>query len=555
MTTKRKILTTLTILAFSIAAKAIEIVPYPSVMKVDQEEVRLRSVEPLVSVSKELESEEYRLEVTPDGMIEITAGSERAAVWARHTLDQILLQARKEGRKNLYLPVMLVEDRPAFGYRGAMLDCSRHFWTVKQIKTFIDLISMHKLNVFHWHLTDNNGWRIEIKKYPDLVRIGSTRPSTMLSHHSTPRSERVYDGKEHSGYYSQAQIREIVEYASERGVEIIPEIELPGHSQAALASYPWLGCRGKGYKVMIDFARSYEVMCAGKATTLEFLKNVLDEVCELFPSEYIHIGGDEAPRDRWKECKHCQALMKRNGYDSEAQLQSYLINEVEKHLMSRGKRIIGWDEILEGGVSKTATVMSWRGVRGGINAAKMGNEAILVPQHYFYLDFPQSYSTDGEPMAFRKRPLPLSQSYSFDPYAWLKQSQKKYIKGIQANLWTEYISEFDHLQRMLLPRLAAMAEIAWCGSAATTYPEFVNRMETSMLPLYDEKGFSYAPYAFETASKVINALPLDKDVDLAEMERLIRRHPEEWKKIVELVEAGLLKVGSEGIIFNFPKTK
>jgi len=531
---------------------ALELVPKPARMWQGTQEVRLRSTEPLVEITEGLQSEEYHLEIAEDGRIILKAGSSRAAVWGRHTVEQLLAQARRKG-KSIWLPTLRIEDKPVFPYRGAMLDCSRHFWTVEQIKTVIDVLSMHKLNVFHWHLTDNQGWRIEIKKYPELVRIGSTRPSSQISHHTVPRDERQYDGKEHSGYYTQKQIRDIVKYAQERGVEIIPEIELPGHAQAALASYPWLGCRGQGYEVMTGWSRSYEVMCAGKETTLEFLKNVFDEVCELFPSHYIHIGGDEAPRDRWQKCSHCQALMKRNGYKTEAELQSYLIDEMEKHLMAKGRRIIGWDEILDGGVSKTAVVMSWRGMRGGVAAARQGNDVIYVPRQYFYLDLHQSYSTDGEPMAFHKRPLPLSKTYSFQPYNSLNEEQKKYIKGIQVNLWTEYISEFDHLQRMLLPRLAAMAEVSWCGSAPTAYSDFVDRMDTAVLPLYDRKGFAYAPYAFETASKVINALPLGEDADLAEMERQIRKDPQAWESVLKLIRDGVLEAGSEGFMLNVPK--
>lgn len=531
---------------------ALELVPMPAEMRQGTREVRLRSTEPLVEITDCLQSEEYHLEITEDGQIVLKAGSSKAAVWGRHTVEQLLAQARRKG-KNIWLPTLRIADKPVFPYRGAMLDCSRHFWTVGQIKTFIDVLSMHKLNVFHWHLTDNQGWRIEIKKYPELVRIGSTRPTSQISHHTVPRAERQYDGKEHSGYYSQEQIRDIVKYAQERGVEIIPEIELPGHAQAALASYPWLGCRGQGYEVQTGWSRSYEVMCAGKETTLEFLKNVFDEVCELFPSRYIHIGGDEAPRDRWQKCSHCQALMKRNGYKTEAELQSYLIDEVEKYLMARGKKIIGWDEILEGGVSNSATIMSWRGVRAGINAAKKGNDVIMAPRQYFYLDSPQSYSMDGEPMGFLKRPLPLSKTYSFYPYQDLDVKHQKHLKGIQVNLWTEYISEFDHLQRMLLPRLAAMAEIAWCGSAPASYHDFVDRMEVAILPLYDRKGFAYAPYAFETASKVINALPLGEDTDLAEMERQIRKNPQAWESVPKLVRDGVLESGSEGFMLRIPK--
>ena len=483
---------------------ALELVPKPNQIQILKPEVKIVSTQPVCKISDRLDGEEYLLEITKKGKITILGGSEQAIVWARQTLDQILIQGRCTG-SDIYVPALRISDKPKFGYRGAMLDCSRHFWTVEQIKNLLDIMSLHKLNVFHWHLTDNQGWRLEIKKYPELIDIGSTRPTSLITYHKDPRSEWVFDGLEHKGFYSQEEVKEIVKYASERGIEIIPEIEMPGHSQAALASLPWLGCRGGGYFVQTDYTTSKEVMCAGKETTLEFMKNVLDEVCELFPSKYIHIGGDEAPRDRWKECPHCQKMMKENGYKKEAELQSYLVREVEKYLQTKNRRIIGWDEILEGGVTKTATVMSWRGTKGGIKAAKMGNDVVMTPSTYFYFDYWQTYSSDGEPLAF-KRILPLKQTYSFNPHEGLTTDQSKYIIGVQANLWTEYVVEYPHAQKMLLPRLAAMAEIAWAGKATTSYNEFVNRMEKSMIPLYNKYSYEYAPYAFSEDSKLLESL-------------------------------------------------
>lgn len=533
---------------------AIELIPKTyqiQITKSQKSEVKISSPQPICKISDRLGREEYLLEIKKTGEIKICGGSERAIIWAKQTLDQILIQGRHVGG-DIYVPALKISDKPKFGYRGAMLDCSRHFWTVDQIKTFLDIMSLHKLNVFHWHLTDNQGWRLEIKKYPELTDIGSTRPTSLVTYHKDPRSEWVFDGVEHKGFYSQEQVKEVVKYAADRGIEIIPEIEMPGHSQAALASLPWLGCKGGGYLVQTDYTTSKEVMCAGKETTLEFMKNVLDEVCELFPSRYIHIGGDEAPRDRWKECPHCQKMMKEKGYKSEAELQSYLVIEVEKYLRTKDRKMIGWEEILEGGVAKTAIVMSWRGTEGGIRAAKMGNEVIMSPSTYFYLDYWQTYSGDGEPLAF-KRVLPLRQTYSFNPYDGLTPNQRKYVAGVQANLWTEYIVEPAHAQKMLLPRLAAMAEIAWAGKATTSYHEFVSRLEKCMVPLYNRNSYEYTPYAFNEESKLLEALPLSSKSNKCELERQIRKNLPQWKAAVEFLKGNdlmNLSLGRHEITFD-----
>lgn len=551
-----RILFVLLLICSALNGYALELVPKPNQIQIIKPEVKIVSTQPVCKISDRLDGEEYLLEITKKGKITILGGSEQAIVWARQTLDQILIQGRFVG-SDIYVPALRISDKPKFGYRGAMLDCSRHFWTVEQIKNLLDIMSLHKLNVFHWHLTDNQGWRLEIKKYPELTDIGSTRPTSLVTYHKDPRSEWIFDGVEHKGFYTQEQVREIVKYAFDRGIEIIPEIEMPGHSQAALASLPWLGCKGEGYVVQTDYTTSKEVMCAGKETTLEFMKNVLDEVCELFPSKYIHIGGDEAPRDRWKECPHCQKMMKENGYKKEAELQSYLVREVEKYLQTKNRRIIGWDEILEGGVTKTATVMSWRGTKGGIKAAKMGNEVVMTPSTYFYFDYWQTYSSDGEPLAF-KRILPLKQTYSFNPHEGLTTDQSKYIIGVQANLWTEYVVEYQHAQRMLLPRLAAMAEIAWAGKATTSYNEFVYRMEKSMIPLYNKYSYEYAPYAFSEDSKLLESLSLSPKSDKCELERQIRKNLPQWKAAIEFIQnndllklsLGRHEITSDGVYAN-----
>ena len=439
-------------------------------------------------IDKQLAPEAYILD-TRKGKIVITGGSEAGVFWGRQTLEQLLKQCTD------HLPGVLIRDEPAFAYRGAHLDCSRHFFTVDEVKAFIDLIALHKINVFHWHLTDDQGWRAEIKRYPKLTEVGSVRAETLVGHYGSDK----YDGTPYGGFYTQDQMREVVAYAAERFVTVIPEIEMPGHASAALASYPELGCRGADYpyKVQTTWGIFPEVFCAGNPETVTFLEGVLDEICDIFPSEYIHIGGDEAPREEWEKCPKCQALMKEKGYTREAELQSYLITTIEDYLAKKGRKIIGWDEILDGGVSQSATVMSWRGAKGGIAAAKLGNDVVMTPNSHFYFDYYQTGDPkgNGEPLAIGGN-LPLSKCYDFDPYDQLNDEEKAHIKGIQANLWTEYISTFDHVQHMELPRIAALAEVAWSLDNRTEYDDFVQRIWKALIPIYVERGYRFADYAF-----------------------------------------------------------
>ena len=309
-----------------------------------------------------------------------------------------------------------------------------------------------------------------------------------------------YDGIPYEGHYTQAQAREIVKYAAQRQITVIPEIEMPGHAVAALASYPELGCLGKDhdYEVWTRWGVSPELFCAGKEETFKFLADVLDEICEIFPSEYIHIGGDEAKKDRWKVCPACQQRIKDEGLKDESELQSYFIKRIESYLNTKGRKIIGWDEILEGGVSRTATVMSWRGTKGGIEAAKLGNDVIMTPSDYYYLDHFQTADPvkNKEPLAIGGY-TSLKKSYSFDPFDQLTDYESQFIKGIQCNLWTEYIPDYKQAQHMLLPRLAALSEVAWSNFHRTSYDQFVERVETSLLPLYDSAEYNYADYAFQ----------------------------------------------------------
>ena len=409
-----------------------------------------------------LADEGYILEIKPENII-ISAKTGAGAFYAVQTLKQIIpVQAYETpiDINKLTLPTMKISDSPKFGYRGFMLDCSRHFWDVETIKEILDILAMHKMNRFHWHLTEDQGWRIEIKKYPLLTKIGSKREQT-----TTGRNEGM-DGIPYGGYYTQKEIKDVVKYAQDRHITIIPEIEIPGHSLGALSAYPWLGCEGEAgnYKTWSYWGVSPQIACAGRESTFKFWEDVLSEVIDLFPSEYIHIGGDEAPRDMWKACPDCQKRIKENGLKNEAELQSYVNGRIEKFLNARGRKLIGWDEILEGGVSQSATIMSWRGADGGIAAAKKGNYAILSPDSHCYLNFYQTTERKDDHLCIGSY-IPLRKAYSLNPYDKLAKEEQKYIMGVQANLWTEYISTPIQLEYMLLPRLSAIAEIGWSNPA------------------------------------------------------------------------------------------
>ena len=360
-----------------------------------------------------VKEEGYNLEITPENII-IKAKTAAGVFYAVQTIKQIVpVQAYETplDLKSLALPLLTISDAPHFGYRGFMLDCSRHFWDVETIKEMIDILALHKLNRFHWHLTEDQGWRIEIKKYPLLTQIGSNREQTTTGHNEG------LDGIPYGGYYTQKQIKEVVKYAQERFITIVPEIEIPGHSLGALSAYPWLGCEGEkgNYKTWAYWGVSKQIACAGKESTFKFWQDVLDEVMALFPSEYIHIGGDEAPRDMWKECPHCQQRIKENNLNNEAELQSYVNSRIEAHLNKNGRKLIGWDEILEGGVSQSATIMSWRGAEGGITAAKKGNYAIMTPSGHCYFDYYQTTGRDDEHLSIGGY-VPLRKAYELNPY-------------------------------------------------------------------------------------------------------------------------------------------
>ena len=448
--------------------------------------------------------EAYSISIA-ENRITVKASSSNGVLYAIQTLKQMLPVEIYTGApasdKVWALPLAKIEDSPRFAYRGLHLDVARHFFDMDEVKRYIDIMAVHKLNILHWHLTDDQGWRIEIKKYPELTRIGSIRKRTIIGH---SRRSNTYDNTPYGEgcWFTQEQIREIIGYAASKGIEIIPEIDLPGHMQSALAVFPDLGCTGGPYEVWDRWGVSKDVLCAGKEGTMEFLKNVLSEVAELFPSEYVHIGGDECPKDRWENCPACQAKIAELGlkddeeHSAEHYLQSYVMAEMETFLASKGKRIIGWDEILDGEVTPDATVMSWRGVAGGHKAAKMGHDVIMAANNYFYFDYYQAKDTAGEPLAIGGY-VPVSKVYSYEPSTEdMTEEERSHIIGIQANLWTEYIKTPEGLEYMLLPRLSALSEVQWCQSGDRDYDRFLREME-KMADIYDILDYNYATHIFD----------------------------------------------------------
>ena len=438
-------------------------------------------------------AEGYRLKVGHEG-IEIAGASEAGVFYGIQTLRKSI-PIDAEGSK-VMLPAVTINDYPRFAYRGMMLDVGRHFFPVDSIKIYLDMLALHHINRFHWHLSDDQGWRIEIKKYPKLTEVGSQRSETVIGHNSGK-----YDGKPYGGFYTQDEIREVIAYAAERHITIVPEIDLPGHQQAALASYPELGCTGGPYEVWKQWGISDDVICAGNDKAMQFLEDVLAEIIELFPSEYIHVGGDECPKVRWEKCPKCQARIKAEGikgdshHTAEQYLQSYVIKRMAKFVESKGRKIIGWSEILEGGLPENATVMSWLGTSSGIEAARQHHDVIMAPNTYVYFDYYQTTDTENEPDAIGGY-IPLEKVYSFEPTEGIPEEGHKYIIGAQANLWTEYIPNFRQVQYMVLPRMDALAEVQWCDPSQKDYPDFLSRL-MHMTQLYDKLGYNYAKHIYD----------------------------------------------------------
>lgn len=431
----------------------------------------------------------YKLEVTND-RIYISGDNEAGVFYGIQTLIQLLPIVKK---KSLLVQQVNIADGPRFSYRGMHLDVARHFFSVGQVKKFIDLLAYHKFNKFHWHLTDDQGWRIEIKKYPLLTEIGSCRAQTQVGR----MGNDLYDSTKYCGFYTQDEAREIVQYAAARYITVIPEIDIPGHSLAAMAAYPFLGCTKGPYKVRETWGVASEVLCAGNDSTYYFMQDVLDEIMTIFPSKYIHIGGDECPKEKWKECPICQQRIKIEHLKNEEQLQSWFTHRIGNYVNAKGRKIIGWDEILEGGLAPNAVVMSWRGESGGVAAAKLGHDVIMTPEKPLYLNFSQSRNEDSVTQGgynsledvYRYVPVPES----------LSDSQAIHILGAQGNCWTEYISNSAKLEYMLFPRMAALSESVWSPLSKKDWASFEERLP-KLLERYRFQSINYsdAHYGLQT---------------------------------------------------------
>ena len=433
--------------------------------------------------------EGYELEIRKDGIF-ITAATAAGWFYAWQSLKQMFpltFFAPNQGVEFPFtVPTGHIIDYPRFEYRGMHLDVCRHFFTVEEVKNYIDLLAMHKMNRFHWHLTDDQGWRIEIKKYPRLTETGAWRKETLIGHYND--QPQRFDGQSYGGFYTQEQIREVVEYARHRQVTIIPEIEMPGHALAALAAYPELACTPGPFEVATLWGVFDDVFCPTELT-FQFLTDVLTEVAALFPGEYIHIGGDEVPKRRWKESAFCQKRMVEEGLKTEAELQSYFVSRIGQILSGLGKKLIGWDEIMEGGLSPGATVMSWRGIEGGISAARMGHDAIMTPGSHCYFDHYQS-DHPAEPVAIGGY-TPIEKVYAYEPVPEeLNASEAKHILGAQANVWTEYILNYAHVQYMAWPRAAALSEVLWSPAASRDEDRFFSAL-VKHLHRFDAMGVQY----------------------------------------------------------------
>ena len=425
--------------------------------------------------------EAYTLTVDAQGIC-IQANTEEGVFRGIQTLRKAIGTVSGE---RVEMPFVKIQDEPRFTYRGVMFDTARHYFPVSFLKTYIDIMALHGCNQLHWHLTEDQGWRFEVKSMPELAQKGSVRQKTVLG-----RNAGIYDNQPYGGYYTQAECREIVEYAAQRFINIIPEIDLPGHMLGALHVYPELGCKGGPYEVWPTWGVSEDVLCPGNPKTLDFLKKVYTELCEVFPSRYIHIGGDECPRKRWKTCPKCQAKMKEMGFTNEAQLQTYINKKMDSFLTQKGRTLIGWDEALEGGLSDNAIVMSWRGMKGGIAAARQHHPVIMSPTEYCYIDYYQLKNDWAQPHGIGGY-LPLSKVYSMEPIpAELTEEEAKYIMGPQVNLWTEYIAWPEHAMYMLLPRLDAISEVQWMQPNQKDFESFKNRLPR-MKQLYDKLGYKY----------------------------------------------------------------
>ena len=442
-----------------------------------------------------LAPEQYVIDIQPKAA-RVEASALNGFVYACETLKQMLPAAiygsTVKADAGWVLPCAHIEDQPRFAYRGMHLDPCRHFFTIEETKRYLDVMAAYKLNRFHWHLTEDQGWRMEVKAYPKLTEVGAWRNGTVIK-----KDWNSNDGIRYGGFYTQEQMKEIVAYAAERGITVIPEVDLPGHMVAALAAYPQLGCTGGPYEVWTRWGVAPDILCAGNEEIYTFLEAVLTELIDIFPSEYIHIGGDEAFNEEmgipWDHCPKCAAKMKelgiKKGPMAKHYLQNYVTARMQDFLNSKGRKIIGWDEILEGNLAPGATVMSWRGVSGGIEAAKKGFDAIMTPNSFMYFDYYQSEERDKEPFGIGGF-LPVEDVYAYEPFEGLEESAQSHILGVQANLWTEYIATPEHLEYMLLPRMCALSEIQWCQAGKKDYYRF-NQSLNHSFAMFDAMGLSY----------------------------------------------------------------
>jgi len=433
-------------------------------------------------------------QLTVSGQKTNLTGNDAAGLF--YGMQTLIQMIPMQGNYPLVIPQLSITDYPRFQYRGMHLDVARHFASVDFLKKYIDYLAFHKFNTFHWHLTDDQGWRIEIKKYPLLTQIGGYRAQTLVGRYGSD----VYDGKRYGGFYTQEQVKDVIQYATSKHITVIPEIEMPGHALAALSAYPNIGCTKGPYKAAETWGVFDDVFCAGNDTTFTFLQNVLDEVIALFPSKLIHIGGDECPKVRWKACAACQARMKKENLKDEHELQSYFIQRIEKYVNKKGRNIIGWDEILEGGLAPNATVMSWRGEEGGITAAKQHHNVIMTPTSWLYFDYSQSSNEDSLVIGGY---VPLEKVYNYEPIpAALDSLQAKYILGAQANLWREYIPNDKKTEYMIFPRMTALSEVLWSPKSKRNWPDFERRLP-SIFNLYKSWEASYSNAYYDLQTKVV----------------------------------------------------
>ncbi len=450
-------------------------------------------------VNPELAPEQYTVQVSKDGVV-VEASALNGFVYACETLKQMLPAAIYGGKKakaHWVLPYVSIQDQPRFAYRGMHLDVSRHFWSVDEVKRYLDVMTVYKLNRLHWHLTDDQGWRAEIKAYPKLMEVSAWRNGTVIK-----KDWGSNDGIRYGGFYTQEEMKEVVAYAAARGITVIPEVDLPGHMVAALAAYPELGCTGGPYEVWTRWGVAKDILCAGNDAVFTFLEDVFTELMDIFPSEYIHIGGDECfggdaePNrpDPWDVCPKCAARMKalgiKKGPQAKHYLQNYVTARVQAFLNAHGRRVIGWDEILDGTLAEGATIMSWRGVEGGIKAAAKGFDAIMTPNSHCYFDFYQGQERDKEPFGIGGD-LPLEKVYSYEPFDGIAPEAKGHILGVQANLWTEYITTPEHLEYMLLPRMCALSEVQWCAADKKDYARFDASLDHTF-EMLDAMGVNYS---------------------------------------------------------------